>query len=122
MDYLRERVRNTVSDDTRAAAMTRTVDQMDVMLRKISDLLVDTAGQERELFRDYDSTPKDFETLLEKTFQQRRNMQQAALALHLEFKSQATAEEWRTLMPAESRAVSARVESLVLDAVASRNN
>ena len=121
MDYLREQVRITVSDKNRADAMITTVDQIDVLIVEIADVLVGAAQQERALFRDYDSTQQDFESLFEKTYRERRNLQQAILALHLHFKSQASADEWRVLLPAQAKAVSERTESLVFTAITERH-
>ncbi len=122
LDYLRDQVHATVADEQRADAMSRTVDDMDAMMVQLADLLVDAAQQERALFQDYDSTPQDFESLFENTSRQRRDMQQALLALHLDFKAQASGEEWAALLPSADRAASARIESLVVDAISKRNN
>jgi hypothetical protein len=121
MDYLRKQVRMTVLDESRADAMITTVDQIDDKMVEIADVLVDAAQRERALFRDYDSTPHDFESLFESTYRQRKNLQKAILALHLDFKSQASADEWRVLLPAQAKAVSERTESLVLAAIAERH-
>ncbi len=120
MDYLREQVRTTVLDENRAESMITTVDQIDDMIVEIADLLVDAAQQERALFRDYDSTQQDFESLFADTYRQRKDLQKAILALHLEFKSQASADEWRVLLPAQAKAISERTESLVLASIAER--
>jgi hypothetical protein len=88
------------------------------LIVEIADVLIDAARQERALFRDYDSTQQDFESLFEETYRERVNLQQAILALHLDFKSQASADEWRVLLPAQAKAVSERIESLVLTAIA----
>jgi hypothetical protein len=118
MDYLREQVRMTVADKDRADAMITTVNQIDVLIVEITDVLVDAARQERALFRDYDSTQQHFETLFEETYRERLKLHQAILALHLDFKAHASADEWRVLLPAQAKAVSARMESLVLAAIA----
>jgi hypothetical protein len=93
MDYLREHVRMTVADKDRADAMVATVDQIDVLLVEIADVLIDAARQERALFRDYDSTQQDFESLFDAAYRERKNLQKAILALHLDLKSQASADE-----------------------------
>ena len=121
MDYLREQVRMTVSDKNRADSMITTVDQIDVLIVEIADVLIDAARQERALFRDYDSTQQDFESLFERTRRERKNLQKAILALHLDFKSQTSADEWRVLLPAQAKAVSERTESLVLTPIAERH-
>jgi len=121
MGHLREQVRMTISDKNRADAMITTVDQMDVLIVEIADVLIDAARQERALFRDYDSTQQDFESLFEEAYRERKNLQQAILALHLDFKSQASADEWRVLLPIQAKAVSERTESLVLTAIAERH-
>jgi hypothetical protein len=118
MDYLREQVRMTVLDENRADSMITTVDQIDDMMVEIADVLVGAARRERSLFRDYDSTQQDFETLFENSYRERKNLQKAILALHLDFKSQASADEWRVLLPAQVKAISERTESLVLAAFA----
>jgi hypothetical protein len=118
MDYLREQVRMTVSDKERAAAMIANVDQIDVLIVEMADVLVDAARQERALFSDYDSTKQDFESLFDEAYRQRVNLQQAILALHLDFKSQASADEWRVLLPAQAKAISERIDSLLLTAIA----
>jgi len=120
MDYLREQVRMTVLDESRADAMITTVDKIDDKMVQIADVLVDAARQERVLFRDYDSTQQDFESLFENTYRQRKNLQKSILALHLDFKSQASADEWRVLLPVQVKAVSERTESLVLTAITER--
>ena len=121
MDYLREQVRITVSDKNRADTMITTIDQIDVLIVEIAEVLTDAARQERALFRDYDSTQQDFESLFEDTYRERKNLQEAILALHLDFKSQASADEWRVLLPAQAKAVSERTESLVLTTFAERH-
>jgi hypothetical protein len=120
MDYLREQVRMTVLDESRADAMITTVDKIDDRMVQMADVLIDAAQQERALFRDYDSTQQDFESLFENTYRERKNLQKAILALHLDFKSQASADEWRALLPVQAKAVSERTESLVLAAIAER--
>jgi hypothetical protein len=120
MDYLREQVRITVSDKDRADAMITTVDQIDGLIVEIADVLIDAALQERALFRDYDSTQQDFESLFAEAYRERANLHQAILALHLDLKSQASADEWRVLLPAQAKAVSERIDSLVLTAIAER--
>jgi hypothetical protein len=117
IDYLREQVRITVSDKDRADAMIATIDQIDVLIVEMADVLVDAARQERALFRDYDSTKQDFESLFEAAYRQRVNLQRAILALHLDFKSQASADEWRVLLPAQAKAISERIDSLILTAI-----
>ncbi len=121
MDYLREQVRMTVSDKYRADAMITTVDQIDVLMVEIADVLIDAAQQERALFRDFDSTQQDFESLFKKAYRERKDLQKAILALHLDFKSQASADEWRVLLPIQAKAISERTESLVLTNIAARH-
>jgi len=121
MDYLREQVRMTVVDESRADAMITTVDKIDDRMVEMADVLIDAAQQESALFRDYDSTQQDFESLFENTYQQRKILQKAILALHLDFKSQANADEWRVLLPVQVKAVSERTESLALTAIADRH-
>jgi hypothetical protein len=121
MDNLREQVRITVSDKDRADAMITTVDQIDGLIVEIADVLVDAARQERALFSDYDSTQQDFESLFEDAYRERKNLQQDILALHLDLKSQASADEWRVLLPVQAKAVSERTESLVLTTIAERH-
>jgi hypothetical protein len=121
MDYLREQVRMTVLDESRADAMITTVDQIDDKMVEMADVLVDAAQQERALFRDYDSTQQDFESLFENTYRERKNLQKTILALHLDFKSQASGDEWRVLLPVQAKAVSERTESLILAAIADRH-
>jgi len=120
MDYLREQVRMTVLDEIRADAMITTVDKIDDKMVQMAGVLIDAAQRERALFRDYDSTQQDFESLFENTYQERKNLQKAILALHLDFKSQASADEWRVLLPVQAKSVSERTESLVLTAIAER--
>ena len=118
MDYLREQVRMTVLDEIRADAMITTVDKIDDEMVQMAGVLIEAAQRERALFRDYDSTQQDFESLFENTYRERKNLQKAILALHLDFKSQASADEWRVLLPVQAKAVSERTESLVLTALA----
>ena len=120
MDYLREQVRMTVLDEIRADAMITTVDKIDDKMVQMAGVLIAAAQRERALFRDYDSTQQDFESLFENTYQERKNLQKAILALHLDFKSQASADEWRVLLPVQAKSVSERTESLVLTAIAER--
>ena len=120
MDYLREQVRMTVSDKYRADAMITTVDQIDVLMVEIADVLIDAAQKERALFRDFDSTQQNFESLFKKAYRERKNLQKAILALHLDFKSQASADEWRVLLPIQAKAISERTESLVLTKIADK--
>lgn len=118
MDGLREQVRATVADPERAEEMLATVDQIDQLLYEISEVLVEAARRERVLLLDYDSTPQDFESLFSEATRRRKNLQEAALDAHLEFKSKATAEEWQLILPVNASAVKMRVESLVVAAIA----
>ena len=120
METLREQVRETVSDPARAEDMVATVDRIDQLLVDIGAAVGEAARRERLLFRDYDSTPQDYEALFSETLGKRRELQEATLDAHLDFKEKATAEEWRILLPLHARAISLRVESLVADAMAGR--
>jgi hypothetical protein len=120
MDYLREQVRMSVLDESRADTMITIVDKIDDRMVEMAGVLIDAAQRESALFRDYDSTQQDFESLFENTYRQRKNLQKVILALHLDFKSQANADEWRVLLPVQVKAVSERTESLVLTAIGDR--
>ena len=114
---LREQVRSTVQDQERADAMLASVDQLDQLLIKSAELLVEAARQERILFTNYDSTPQEFESLFSEVSRKRQDLQEALLDVHLEFKAMVTAEEWTLILPVHANAVSMRVESLILAAV-----
>jgi len=120
MDYLREQVRMSVLDESRADAMITIVDKIDDRMVEMAGVLIDAAQRESALFRDYDSTQQDFESLFENTYRQRKILQKAILALHFDFKSQASSDEWRVLLPVQVKAVSERTDSLVLTAIAER--
>jgi Fic family protein len=120
MEALREQVRATVADPDRADEMLAAVDRIDQLLIEIADVLAEVARQEQVLLLDYDSTPQDFEALLSEATRRRKKLQQAALDAHLEFKAEATADEWQALLPAHASAITMRVESLLVAAIAER--
>ena len=120
IENLREQVRAVVTDPTRAQDMLATVDRIDRLLIESADILADAARQERWLFADYDSTPRDYEKLFMEASRERQRLQQTILAAHLEFKSIATLGEWQAIRPVQVNAVSARVESLLLAAIDKR--
>ena len=120
IENLREQVRAVVTDPTRAQDMLATVDRIDQLLVESADILADAAQQERRLFADYDSTPRDYEKLFMEASRERQRLQQTILAAHLEFKSIATPGEWQAIRPVQVNAVSARVESLLLAAIDKR--
>ena len=120
LETLRDQVRGTVADPDRAEDMLATVDHMDQLLIESAEVLAEAARQERVLLLDYDSTPQDFEALFSEATRRRKKLQEATLDAHLEFKAKATAEEWQLILPVHARAISMRVESLVVAAVAER--
>ena len=120
LENLREQVRATVHDQERADAMVASVDQIDQLLIESAKLLVEVASQERLLFTNYDSTPRDFELLFSETSRKRQEVQEEMLDVHLEFKATATSEEWETIRPVHSSAVTARIQSLVVAALNER--
>jgi hypothetical protein len=63
---------------------------------------------------------QDYEALFAETRRARQRLQQAILDVHLEFKAQATPDEWQLIWPAQANAVSAKVESLLLAALDQR--
>ncbi len=120
LEDLREQVLSTVHDQERADAMLVSLGRLDQLLIESAELMAEAAGQERILFADYDSTPQDFEALFTETSRKRQDLQEAMLDVHLEFKAQATAEEWATILPLHANAVSMRVQSLVVAATNER--
>ncbi len=120
MEALREQVRATVADPDRTEDMLATVDHIDQLLIESADVLAEAARQERVLLLDYDSTPQDFEALFSEAARKRKTLQEATLDAHLDFKAKATAEEWRLILPVHATAITMRVESLVVAAVAER--
>lgn len=110
---LREQVRSTVHDQERADAMLASVDQLDQLLLESAELLAEVARQERVLFVDYNSTPRDFELLFSETSRKRRELQEEMLDVHLEFKARTTPDEWETIRPIHASAVTARIQLLV---------
>ncbi len=120
LEDLREQVLSTVHDQERADAMLAALDQLDQLLIESADLLAEAVRQERALFADYDSTPGDFEALFTETSRERQNLQDAILDAHLEFKTEATAEEWQTILPVHANAIAMRIDSLVTAAMNER--
>lgn len=120
LDDLREHVRSVVHDEDRAGAMLASVDHLDQLLKESAELLAEVARQERLLFLDYDSTPQDFEMLLSEASRKRQDLQDAMLDIHLEFKDEATSEEWQAILPVHASAVATRIESLVVTAINER--
>lgn len=120
MDNLREQVQAIVTDPGRAEMMLASVDRIDQLLIESANVLGEAAQQERALFVDYDSTLQDYEALFAETRRERQRLQQAILDVHLEFKAQATPDEWQLIRPAQADAVSAKVESLFLAALDQR--
>ena len=120
MDDLREQVRSTVHDSERADAMLASLDQLDQLLIESAQLVAEIARQERVLFANYDSTPQDFQAIFSEASRERQELQKAMLDVHLEFKSKATPEEWKSILPVHAGAISTRIESLVIAATAER--
>lgn len=120
MEALREQVRATVADPDRADEMLAAVDRIDQQLIESAEILAEAARQEQVLLLDYDSTQQDFESLFSEATRRRKKLQQAALDAHLEFKAEATADEWQALLPAHASAITMRLESLVVAAMAER--
>ena len=120
MEVLRKQVRTTVADPDRAEEMLATVDRIDRLLTESVEALAEAARRERMLFVDYESTPQDFEALFSEASHKRQKLQKATLDAHLEFKAKATAEEWNSILPVHASAISMRVESLVIAAIAAR--
>ena len=120
METLREQVRATVADADRVEDMLTTVDHIDQLLIESAEVLVEAARQERVLLLDYDSTPQDFEALFSEAARKRKTLQEATLDAHLDFKAKATAEEWQSILPVHATAITMRVESLVVAAIAER--
>lgn len=118
MEVLREQVRATVADPDLAEAMLAAVDRIDRLMTESAEVLAEAARRERMLLMDYDSTPQDFEALFSEATHQRQKLQKAALDAHLEFKAKATAEEWNSILPVHASAISMRVESLLIAAIA----
>jgi len=121
LEDLREQVLSTVHDQERADAMLVSLAQLDQLLIESAELLADVARQERVLFANYDSTPQDFEALFSEASRRRQDLQEAMLDVHLEFKAQATAEEWTSILPLHANAVSMRIQSLVVAATDDRS-
>jgi hypothetical protein len=113
LDELRTQIIETVLDAERADLMLASVDRLDKLLIESADILTDSAQKERELFRDYDSTPEDFRAVIAAASGERRRVQQALLDVHLSMKSNATAAEWDAISPVQVSVVASRVESLV---------
>lgn len=120
LEDLREQVLSTVHDQERADAMLVSLGRLDQLLIESAELMAEAAGQERILFADYDSTPQDFEALFTDASRRRQDLQEAMLDVHLEFKAQATAEEWTSILPLHANAVSMRIQSLVVAATSER--
>lgn len=120
LEVLRAEVESKVLDEERAEAMLALLDQMDALLIESAELLAEAARQERAHFVNYDSTPQDFEALFSDTSRKRRDLQEAMLDAHLEFKGKATEKEWASLLPVHVSAVSARINSLVKAAIDER--
>ena len=118
IDILREEVRLTVTDAERAEKMLATVDRIEQLLDESAESLSEAVRQERKLFRDYDSTPQDYEAFFARATSERQRIQEALLDAHIEFKANATAEEWQVLLPVHANAISMRVEALVTAALA----
>ena len=116
LDDLREHVRSVVHDEDRAGAMLASVGQLDQLLKESAELLTVAVRQERLLFLDYDSTLQDFETLFSEVSRKRQDLQDAMLDVHLEFKDEATSEEWQAILPVHASALAMRVESLIVAA------
>jgi len=114
---LRVEVQATVIDDGRADEMLEALDQLDELLQKSAALLADTRRKERVLIRDYDSSADEFAAMFLDASERRQQLQSTMLEVHLEFKANATQEEWDALRPNYSSAISARVNSLVANAI-----
>jgi hypothetical protein len=120
MDNLREQVQAVVTDPERAETILLSIDRMDQLLIESAELLAKAAQAERALFVDYDSTPRDFETLFSETRGDRQRLQESILDVHLDIKAQATPDEWQMIRPVQADAVSAKIGSLMLAALDQR--
>jgi hypothetical protein len=100
---LREAVSSDVTDGQRRAQMLLVVDQLEALQLRFSQETVSFIERYRRMNADYDSTRPAFDQLFSDYSAKRIKARSAALDLHFQLASLATADEWRAIGKAETK-------------------
>jgi hypothetical protein len=109
---LRTEITEMVADAARRDTMLRAVDRMLAAIERLDQLL---AAQRKELetkVRDYTTTRRALETMLDRHLKARQAVWDELAKAHYEFKSTATPTEWKRLAGKEKAALASAARGL----------
>jgi hypothetical protein len=102
---LKAAVQETVADVVRADAMLKAVDEMVAVIESLDKLIDSQRAQLNAQIQDYSTTRKALDASLDNKMKARQALIDSFAKAHYDFKSQATAKEWKKLSKVEKEAL-----------------
>ena len=102
---LKAEIQETVSDSARAEKMLKTVDRIVASVEQLDKLVASQREQLNAQLEDYSTTRKALDGAFDSKLKARQVVIGKLAAAHYDFKSQATAKEWKKLCEQEKKAI-----------------
>ena len=102
---LKAGIQETVSDSARAAKMLKTVDKIVASVEQLDKLIASQREQLNAQIKNYSTTRKALDASMASKLKARQAVIDKLAAAHYDFKSQATAKEWKKLCKQEKKAI-----------------